>query len=55
MMERSNLVHQWHASRVVFGAGSIDCVADKLQALGLGRALVGRAGETRNSLVDGLA
>jgi len=39
-MERSTFVHQGSASRVVFGVGSADRLADELKAMGLGRALV---------------
>src|SRR5438105_701629 len=39
-MERTQFVHQWQASRVVFGAGSLARLGDELKALGYGRALV---------------
>ncbi|VFR32487.1 Alcohol dehydrogenase [plant metagenome] len=39
-MERNRFVHHWHASRVTFGAGSIARIADELEVLGVGRALV---------------
>jgi len=39
-MERERFVHQWQASRVVFGAGSLDRLSDELKTLGFSRALV---------------
>jgi len=39
-MERERFVHQWQASRVVFGAGSLDRLGDELKTLGLRRALL---------------